>query len=170
MDLQNNQPPTSMDLRFLVATDNAEGLLAMGTMFSPELAALEIKPDGEPVKLEIAQVAATTGQDVFLAMSDSGLAISIGDGMEQNLSAMLQATVADPAPFAAFEMDAARYYNFIGATMAARANDENPAPPEVQEAMRDILAVMEETFERMYFNVNFTEQGIEMSSKVTLAD
>ena len=170
MDLQNNQPPTSMDIRLLVATDNAEGLLAMGSMFSPELAALEIKPDGEPVKLEIAQIVATTDQDVFMAMSDSGLAISIGDGMEQNLSAMLKATVADPAPFTTFEMDAARYYNFVGASMALRANGEDPAPPEVQEAMQDILAVMEETFERMFFNVNFTQQGIEMSSKVTLAD
>lgn len=170
MDLQNNQPPTSMDIRLLVATDNAEGLLAMGSMFSPELAALEIKPDGEPVKLEIAQIVATTGQDVFLAMSDSGLAISIGDGMEQNLSAMLQATVADPAPFTTFEMDAARYYNFVAATTALRAAGDDPATPEVLQAMQDILGVMEETFERMYFNVNFTEQGIEMSSKVTLAD
>jgi len=105
-----------------------------------------------------------------MAMSDSGLAISIGDGMEQNLSAMLKATVADPAPFATFEMDAARYYNFVGASMALRANGDDPTPPEVQEAMQDILAVMEETFERMYFNVNFTQQGIEMTSKVTLAD
>jgi len=170
MDMQNNQPPTSMDVRLMVATDNAEGLLAMGSMFSPELAALEIKPDGEPVKLEIAQVVATTGQDVYLAMSDTGLAISVGEGMEQKLSAMLKATVADPEPFMSLEMDAARYYNFVGATMALGSDGQDQAPPEVREAMQEIMGVMEEMFERMYFDVNYTEHGIEMSSKVTLAE
>ncbi len=38
MDLANGQPPTSADIRILVTTDNAAGLLAMGAMFSPEIA------------------------------------------------------------------------------------------------------------------------------------
>jgi len=122
------------------------------------------------VKLEIAQVVATTGQDVYLAMSETGLAISVGEGMEQKLSSMLQATVADPEPFMSFEMDAERYYNFVGATMALGPDGEDPAPPEVQEALQEILGVMEETFDRVYFDVNYTEHGIEMSSKVTLAE
>ena len=32
------------------------------------------------------------------------------------------------------------------------------------------VAFMEEMFERMYFDVNYTEYGIEMSSKVTLTE
>jgi hypothetical protein len=139
-------------------------------MFSPELASLEIKPDGQPVKLDIAQVVATTGEDVYMAMSESGLAVSVGDGMEQKLSSMLSAAALDPSPFSAFEVDAARYYNFIGATMGVPPYGENPTPPEVEKAMREILGVLEKTFERIYLNINFTEQGIEVSSKVTLAD
>ncbi len=170
MDMQNNQPPTSIDMRMLVATDNAEGLLAMGSMFSPELASLEIKPDGQPVKLDIAQVVATTGEDVYMAMSENGLAISVGESMEQKLSAMLSAATLDPSPFSSFEVDAARYYNFVGAAMSVPPAGENPTPPEVQEAMQSILGVLEKTFERIYLDVNFTEQGVEISSKVTLAD
>jgi hypothetical protein len=170
MDMQNNQPPTSIDMRMLVATDNAEGLLAMGSMFSPELASLEIKPDGQPVKLDIAQVVATTGEDVYMAMSENGLAVSVGEGMEQKLSSMLSAATLDPSPFSSFEVDAARYYNFVGAAMSAPSAGENPTPPEVREAMQSILGVLEKTFERIYLDVNFTEQGVEVSSKVTLAD
>lgn len=170
MDMQNNQPPTSIDMRMLVATDNAEGLLAMGSMFSPELASLEIKPDGQPVKLDIAQVVATTGEEVYLAMSENGLAVSVGDGMEQKLSAMLSAAAPDPSPFSTFEVDAARYYNFVGAATSVPSAGENPTPPEVREAMQSILEVLEKTFDRIYLNVDFTQQGIEVSSKVTLAD
>ena len=57
----------------MLAIDNPEGLLAMGTMFSPELAALDLGPDGVPVRLDMAQIAAT-GNTVHLAMSDSATA------------------------------------------------------------------------------------------------
>jgi len=122
------------------------------------------------VKLNIAQVAATTGEEVYIAMSENGLAVSVGDGMEQKLSSMLSAAALDPSPFSTFEVDAARYYKFVGAATAVRADGEDSASPEVQQAMQVILGVLEKAFERIYFNINFTEQGIEMSSKVTLAD
>ncbi|MCH8335879.1 MAG: hypothetical protein IIC61_08330 [Proteobacteria bacterium] len=44
LDLQSEIAPTSIDMRLLVSIDNAEGLLAMGAMFSPELAALDLQP------------------------------------------------------------------------------------------------------------------------------
>jgi len=83
---------------------------------------------------------------------------------------MLSATILDPSPFSTFEVDAARYYNLVGAAMAAPSDGEDPTPPEIQDAMQDIFGVLEKAFERIYLDVNFTEQGIEVSSKVTLAD
>jgi len=170
MDLQNNQPPTAVDMRLLVATDNAEGLLAMGSMFSPELASLELELDGQPVKLEIAQFAGPAAEEAYIAISENGIATSVGPGMESKLSAMLSATVTDPSPLFSFEVDAARYYSLIGASMASPGTGEYATPPEVQEVMQDLLGIFEEAFVRMYFDVNLTEQGIEMSSKVTLAE
>ncbi len=168
MDMSNNQPPTSVDMRMLVATDNAEGLLAMGSMFSPELASLPIKADGQPVKLDFAQTMMPAGADAYMAMSENGIAVSVGAGMEKKLSAMLSAEILDPSPISVFEVDAARYYEFIGASMSVPTDDEYPPPPEVQEAMQEILGVMQNSFDRIYFNVDFTEQGVELTSKVSL--
>lgn len=168
MDMSNNQPPASVDMRMLVATDNAEGLLAMGTMYSPELAALQIKADGQPVKLDFAQAMMPAGADAYIAMSENGIAISIGAGMEQKLGAMLSADILDPSPVSAFEVDAGRYYEFIGESMSVPGDDEEPPPQEVREAMQEILGVMQNSFDRIYFYVDFTEQGIELTSKVSL--
>ena len=48
--------------------DNAEGLLAMGAMFSPRICiALNLEPNGEPVRLSMPQVDAL-GQIVHIAL------------------------------------------------------------------------------------------------------
>ena len=159
-------PPTSIDLRLLISMENAEGLLAMGAMFSPELATLQIEPNGEPVPLELMQLAAM-GMTVHMAMTDSAIALSLGES-DDKLSAMLDADVADPAPFMTMDMDAARYYEFINAVMAAAPQSgENAA---MTEAIAGLYATMSETMDRMAMSIDFTDNGVEMSSTVTLAD
>ena len=91
MDLQNDIPPSSVDMQMLVATDNAEGLLAMGAMFSPEIAALQLEPGGDPVLLESPQLD-QLGQTAYVAMSDDALAVSVGEGMQDGLTGLLQNT------------------------------------------------------------------------------
>jgi hypothetical protein len=167
LDIQNQQPPTSIDMRLLLAMENAEGLLAMGAMFSPELAALAIEPNGKPVKLEMGQIAAL-GQTVHLAMTDSAVALSLGDGTEGRLGDMLQASATDPSPFLTFDMDAARYYSFVGEAMLA--GQGMGAMPEMQQSMQAMIAVVQETVTRMSIAVHFTERGIEFNSTVNLAE
>ncbi len=165
-DLKHQQPPTSIDMRLLVSIDNTEGLLAMGAMFSPELAALNIEPNGEPVKLEMGQIAAL-GLTVHVAMTDSAIALSVGDGIEDKLGDMLQAKVSDPSPFMTFDMDAARYYNFIGDAMLADGGGMD-AMPELREATQAIMDMASESFSRLSITVDFTEHGIELQSTVHL--
>ena len=166
LDLKHQQPPTSIDMRLLVSIDNTEGLLAMGAMFSPELAALNIEPNGEPVKLEMGQIAAL-GLTVHVAMTDSAIALSVGDGIEDKLGDMLQAKVSDPSPFMTFDMDAARYYNFIGDAMLADGGGMD-AMPELREATQAIMDMARESFSRLSITVDFTEHGIELQSTVHL--
>ena len=52
LDVATQTPPTSIDGTFLLAMDNAQALVAMGAMFSPEIAALNLQPDGNPVALK----------------------------------------------------------------------------------------------------------------------
>ena len=165
-DLKRQQPPTSIDMRLLVSIDNTEGLLAMGALFSPELAALNIEPNGEPVKLEMGQIAAL-GLTVHVAMTDSAIALSVGDGIEDKLGDMLQAKVSDPSPFMTFDMDAARYYSFIGDAMLADGGGMD-AMPELREATQAIMDMARESFSRLSITVDFTEHGIELQSTVHL--
>lgn len=176
MDIANGIPPSSIDMRMLVATDNAEGLLAMGSMFSPEIAALQIELNGEPVKLDLPQIAAATTDDVFIAISDTGIALSSGDGTESKLTAMLSADVGDPSPFATFEVDAESYYGFISEAMDVAEDDELEAEEDfmvsakIEALLQEINLSMGKLFERIYFDTYFTEAGIEFESTVTLVD
>ena len=165
LDLQNEIPPTSIDMRLLVSMDNVEGLIAMGAMFSPELASLNIEPNGEPVKVEMGQLAAM-GQTVHVAMTDDAIAVSVGEGTEARLGEMLQADINDPAPFVAFDMDAARYYSFVSDAMMSGADMDTM--PEIRDATQAMLDAVSKTVSRMSLTIDFNEHGIELDSTVTL--
>jgi hypothetical protein len=169
MDLANNQPPTSADLRLLVTTDNAAGLLAMGAMFSPEIAGLDIKPDGQPVKFESEQFAGVVDA-AYVAMTDNALAISIGQGTEARLGGMLSAAINDPHPFMSVEMDAARYYDFIAKAMAMDHDGDDETPPELKAAIGEMMVVIGDMISRMTFQTVFTPRGVEFPSTVELAE
>jgi hypothetical protein len=169
MDLANDQPPTSVDARLLIAADNAAGLLAMGAMFSPEIAALDIQPDGEPVRFESPQLDGVVDA-AYVAMTDDALAISVGQGTEARLADMLSADISSPHPFASMEMDAKRYYNLMAETMVLEEDDEDPTPPELKESIANLMTVVGDMFSRMTFQVNFTERGVELPSTVVLSD
>lgn len=173
MDLANKMRPTGADLRLLVTTDNAAGLLAMGAMFSPEIAGLDIKPDGVPVKFESQQLAGMVGA-AYVAMTDTALALSIGDGVEARLGDMMSAAVNEPHPFMSMEMDSTRYYEFIGQTMQMEKDgdddEEDEAAAEIKAAMSEIMVAVGDMFSRMTFQVYFTEHGVEFPSTIELAD
>lgn len=171
LDIASQTPPTSVDGRFMLAMDNAQALVSMGAMFSPELAELNLQADGKPVALDNAQVQ-SMGFSPFAAMTEDALAIGLGENAEQDLQEMLAVKAKEPGPFMSFSMDAARYYSFIGDAIAmAEHDDEGKAPPpEIQEAVNEIMDVVAELYDRMSVDVDLTERGIEVSSSVTLKD
>lgn len=55
--------------------------------------------------------------------------------------------------------------------MQADEGDEGGANPvEVRAAVRDIMQASADVYERMSVNVHLTERGIEVGSRITLAD
>ena len=167
-DIANGIPPTSIDMRMILATDNAEGLMAMGAMFSPDLMALNLEPDGEPVRLDLPQLQAT-GQVVHLAMTDKALGVSVGEGMEQGLRDMLFAPVTESGPFFAMDMDAERYYALMSEAVSRDGGDLDNMP-EVKAAVSELMNAAQSIMDRVSFVVNFSEAGIEMHSEVLLQD
>ena len=170
LDLATNTPPTSMDGRMLLAMDNAPALLALGAMFSPEVAGLNIEPDGKPVAFDLPQMQSVV-DSVYIALTDDALAMSFGDGMELELDAMLSADADNNGTFMSFSMDASRYYAFIADAMSlAEQDEENPMPPEMQAAMNDIMVAFSGFYDRVTADVRFTERGVEIDSLITLKD
>lgn len=171
MDLEAGQPPTDVDMRLLVATNNAEALVAMGAMFSPEIAALDLKPDSKPMQLPVPPMAAAQVDTAYVAMSDKALALSIGEGVEAQLPDMLAAPPAEPSPFMSLDMDARAYYRFIGdVAMQPGPDEEEETSPEVREAVGRTMTALAETIDRIAFDTYFTARGIEFPSTVELAD
>ena len=153
-DIANGIPPNSIDLRMILATDNAEGLIAMGAMFSPDLMALNVEPDGEPVRLELPAVRAT-GQVVHLAMTDNALGVSVGVGMEQGLKDMLNAPVVEPGPFIAVDMDAVHYYGMMNDAVLGDGGDLDNMP-DIKAAVSDLMQTAQRMLDRISFVVNFS--------------
>ena len=171
LDVASQTPPTSVDGRFMIAMDNAPALVGMGAMFSPELAALNLQPDGKPVALDMPQLAAM-GISAHAALTDSAVAIAVGEDSEQDLGAMLGAKSTGTTPFASFSMDAARYYGFLGDAIAAAepGEDEDAPSPEMQAAMKDIMNAVASLYERMSIDVLLTSNGVEFKAVEHLAD
>lgn len=170
LDIANQIPPTSIDMWLLLAMDNVQNLVAMGSMFSPELAGANLQPDGKVVPLNLPQLQATVGA-AFAAMTESVLAISVGDGMEESLPDVLEGSPSDPSPFISTEMDAGRYYSFMADVMAMQAVEgEDAASPETREAMQDVMSSFGQVLDRVRIDIHFTERGIEMPSVAELKD
>jgi len=167
MDLANGQPPTSVEMRLLIATENAEQLLAMGAMFSPEIAALDIKPDGELVRLELPQIDAM-GLIVHAAMTDSALGLAIGDGAEDGLKALLSSSASGSSPVVYMEGDAASYYEMSGQSMLVDVELESI--PEIQDAVGRMTEAAAAVTDRIDMSIRLTERGIEIESAMTLHD
>lgn len=170
-DLANDKPPEEIDGSVLFAIENAEALVTMGAMLSPEVAELNLLPDGKARALNLPQLA-DLAKEAFAALSQSALAVAVGRGADKAAETMLAAEPSASKPFASFSMDAKRYYDMMGnAVMQAQAEEgEEPMSDELGAAVRDIMLSSGELYERMAINVHFTERGIEIGSHMTLAD
>jgi hypothetical protein len=171
MDIAAEKPPESIDASILVAIENAQDLVTMAAMMSPEIAALNLIPDGKAKALDLPQLA-TIAEQAFAALSEVGLAVALGDGAEGEAEALLNADVSESRPFMSFNMDAKKYYEFVGQAVMQREDDEDgePMPEAMRTAYRDVIVSSGELYERMAVNVYLTQRGVEVSSRLTLSD
>ncbi len=171
MDMSTHTPPTSIDASILIAVENAESLVMMAAMMDPQIAALNLVPDGKPVKLEMAQIA-EIAKEAFAALSDDALSVSLGDGAEANAADMLVASSSESTPFMSMNMDSARYYAMIGEAMenAEPEEGEKEMPAAIRKAMQEVLTLSGSMYERMSVEVQFTKRGVEINGHMKLND
>ena len=171
LDLSKSTAPESIDASILVAIENAESLVMMAAMMDPQIAALNLLPDGKPVKLELAQLAEFAG-NAFAALSTDALSISLGESAETKSADMLIADSIEPAPFMSMNMDAARYYSLVGEAMSQEpaSDEEEQMPKAIRDAVRDVMILSGSMYERMSVDVQFTARGVEINSVMKLSD
>jgi hypothetical protein len=169
MDLASQQPPTSVDASFLLATDNPQGLVAMGALFSPDIAALDLQADGKPQKLNLPPVSPALSE-AHIAMTENSLVISVGEGGADRIVELLKKGYAEPPPSMSMFMDASQYYGFIADSMMLAPPTEEDASPELTAAMVELMHSMEDWFGEMSVSISLTERGVEFQSTVTFTD
>lgn len=171
MDVATQTPPESIDASLLFAIENAQDLVAMGAMMSPEVAALNLIPDGKAKVLNLPQLAEIAEQ-AFAALSQNGLAVSMGADAAAEAESMLTADVAKNMPFMSMSFDAQRYYQFVGhaALQGDESGEGEEIPLAMRTAIRDAMVSSGEMYERMAVNVHLTGRGVEINSRMTLAD
>lgn len=163
-------PPMDAEATVMIAMEDAPALLMTGAMFSPELAALDIQPDGVPVAVEVPQ-AAFLPATPYAAMTDATLAVSTGPSAESRIKAVMDAAPASPSPVFSLAGDAGRYYELIGRSMTMPSgDDDDPMSPETREALREAMEGLADVYDRMQADVYFTERGVEIGSRASFKD
>lgn len=177
-DFAQQKPPETLEARVMLAMENANNLIMMGAMMVPALAELQLEPNGEPVALDPAMLAGSGLDEASVALTENALAIAVGQDADTGLAAMLGAETIDPAPFFSMNMDAARYFEFIRNAseaqtqhVAAEVDDDSEVYLEATRAAQaEVLAALQELYDRILIDVYFTDNGVEMRSVVTLLD
>jgi uncharacterized protein (TIGR01244 family) len=148
-DLAGKQPPESIDASILFAIENAQDIVNMGALMNPQIAAMNLLPDGAAKKLDLPELGELAKQ-AYAALTKSGLAVALGDGAEQRAAAMHQADVVSSQPIMSMNLDARRYYEFVGEAMLQpdESAEEDPAPDEVRQAVREIMTSSGAIYER----------------------
>lgn len=166
-DFGRKQPPEKIDASFLLAIDNAQGILAMGQAIVPQLAELAIEPDGKAHQFELPE--AQGGVDsAWIALTESAIAVSVSEDAQTTLPALIRAPGATPAPFMSMGVDGAQYYTLLGAAM--RSSDDEDMSEEMRDATSAVLEAAADFYERLQVDVTFTKRGIEIDNDMTLAD
>ena len=166
-DFDRKQPPETLDASFLLAIDNAQGLLAMGQAMIPQLAEMTIEPDGKAHRFDLSE-ADTGAESAWIALTESAIALSVGEDAETVLPALLDAEGAVPPPFMSMGLDGERYYALLAEAM--RADEDEEMSKEMREAVSAVMSAAAVFYERLQIDVTFTERGIEIDTDMTLAD
>lgn len=171
-NMASGQPPQDVDASVLLSMDDAPAMFMMGAMMSPELAAVDLQPDGVPVPLLLPQIQAVA-QSAYAAMGETVLAVSMGDEAKTRVTEVLASDAVEPPPIISASVDASTYYELIAQSVMVEPDEEgaeNALSEPARISLRDAMLKVGEMYDRMLVDVRFTARGIEMDSKVTLSD
>ncbi|MFU8832970.1 MAG: hypothetical protein ACNA7J_12570, partial [Wenzhouxiangella sp.] len=142
---------------------NPQMLLGMAQMFSPELAALDLRPGGEPQRLPEGMIPYMSGVPAFLALTDGAIGLAMGEGQVAEIDDALKTTTPDSAIFG-YSINMAAYGRFMEGMMSeafAGAEPGDELPP------MDFLSQMGDSYEESRIQIRLTPEGIDVVNTLT---
>ncbi len=109
------------------AADKPKTMINMGKMMSPALAALNLKDDGKAVLIN-ELFPEPLPMDVFAAMNDKALTISVGNNAEDAPKKIFALKASNSPPLIAYSIDMGKYMQVL---------DKILSNPELADAMED---------------------------------
>jgi hypothetical protein len=144
---------------------NPQMLLGMAQMFSPEVAAMGVEPNGEPKPLPAGLIPNMPKLAAFLALSDEAIGLSIGEGQQERLPEALTPHEPDGAIFA-YTINFAGYSELMS-TMMSRLREMEGMPSD-ELPPSDFMDQFAEMYESSSVAIRLTEQGIVVESSLTV--
>lgn len=160
------ETPESVSGALVVSSPNPAGLVGMAQGFLPQLASMQLRPGGEPQRLDLGPMAALVpGQSApYIAMSDQGLGLAVGDDAPRQLQARLAATPGKESPLFLLAYDGALYAQLMQAANTALSGlGGGPG-----NAADKLLAQWFLGIDRLEFQVLATARGVEFREHISI--
>jgi hypothetical protein len=165
------EAPRVTEASLLAAVDDPRGVFALGAMFNPALAAVEVPTDGTPVPLPPDLLPYGETPPLQVAIRDKRLLLMSGNAVARSAT-LLDAPVAAPPPLFSVDYGVRQLVGLLDAGLE-RAVAELAAAGEADTAEQlrvqfDDFRAQAELFERLRIALYATEQGLVMDQVMQL--
>lgn len=156
--------PRDVQAALLAAVDDPRGIVALGAMFSPELAALDIPRDGSFVDLSIDPADGATDGRLRLAVRDRALLVVAGGAPDGATHPLLDAVATEPAALLAIDYGVRRVVERFGGVLERVASQladqgETGMAQELGAQLAD-FRLQAQMFERQRVMVYASDAGL----------
>ncbi len=142
---------------------NPQMMVGMAQMFSPELAALDLRPGGEPQRLPAGLVPNLPDGDAFVALGDGAIGLALGESQRPLLSDRLRTGQADDA-ILSYRLDM-RVQRQLLERLGGQLNEQEL--PGFARQQLQIMGAMAETQEENHFSIHLKAEGVDIINTVT---
>lgn len=163
-----------LDVRggLLAAVDDPRGIFALGAMFNPALASLQVPDDGSFVDLQDALGAVGETPPAKVAIRDKSLLLVVGEETEKVAATLTGAAPITPAPWLAIDYGLRQLIERVGGVMTSVAdNMESQGDPDTAMQIREQLTNLQQQsslFERMHVSMYASDKGLVIDQQMTL--
>lgn len=167
MPPEGTMAPPKSKLHAVLRADNPQNLYGMAAMMLPGVAELGLKPDGvaHPVPPGVIPPIVDAPH---IAMSEQGIGVSIGEGMNDSLASFMSAPSAPEQPIFAISYDMALLAEMVRPGMAIAMASMEPEMAKEVESQLEAMEHYKDIFGPYSLSLGFTKQGVQIQQGIEL--